>query len=173
MAKKAAKGLMPMSGRGVKPFAEDAGFTLIEALMALFIFGLLAGAVALSAPAPDSRARAEAQTFAARLMMASDESLTRNRSHALLWTNGGYSFVRLEAEGWRPFEERGALDFRAWPPGVTAEVLDPMPEDGEPMVAQFDPMGAATPLVVRVHGGSGSWLVRLDANGGAHVSRAP
>jgi general secretion pathway protein H len=172
MAQKAARAQMPMSAPANKPSARDAGFTLIEALMALLIVGLLAGAVALSAPAPDARARGAAQTLAARMTLAGDESVMRNRTIALSFTAAGYGFASLEAEGWRPLETTAALGFRPWPAGVSATVLDAPSEGQDLHAARFDVLGGATPLQVRIEGGGGVWLVRLDGEGGAHVERA-
>jgi len=151
--------------------APDAGFTLIEALMALLIVGLLAGAVALSAPAPDARARSAAQTLAARMVLAGDESVMRNRTIGLSLSEEGYGFSSLEREGWRPIETTTPLRYHAWPSGVTAQVLRAQAGDEETIAARFDVMGGATPLRVQVDGGAGAWLVTLGADGGVDVAR--
>jgi general secretion pathway protein H len=162
---------MPISAPANKSCAPDAGFTLIEALMALLIVGLLAGVVALSVPAPDARARAAAQTLAARMMLAGDESVMRNRTIGLRLSEEGYGFASLEADGWRPVEATAPLRYRAWPIGVSGQVLQ---ADGdEAIAARFDVMGGATPIRVRIDSGGGAWLVSLRVDGGVHVERAP
>ncbi len=165
----------PANKPALKPALGEAGFTLIEALMALLIVGLLAGAVALSAPAPDARARSAAQTLAARMTLAGDESVMRNRTVGLMMTDAGYGFATLEAEGWQPVDGPTPLSFRVWPAGVSGRVVQTSGiaggVDRGDILARFDVMGAATPLRVRVDGGAGAWIVALDAGGGAHVQR--
>lgn len=174
MGVKAAKAQTPMFA-AVKPrrFFKDAGVSLVEALMALLIVGLLAGAIALAAPAPDARARAAAETFAARLMLAGDESVLRNRTIAMAISAEGYSFMALEPQGWQSFTPPELLAFRGWPTGVEAQIVAPATREDAQMAARFDPMGAATPLTVRIEGGGGGYLVSLDAAGDANVQRAP
>jgi type II secretion system protein H len=174
MGAKAAKAPTLMSA-AAKPqrFAKDAGVSLIEALMALLIVGLLAGAIALAAPAPDARARAAAETLAARLVLAGDESVLRNRTITLTISAEGYSFRALEAQGWQSFTPPDLLAFRGWPTGVAAKIVAPITREDAAMAARFDPMGAATPLSVRIEGGGGAFLVSLDASGDADVQRAP
>jgi type II secretion system protein H len=151
---------------------RDAGFTLLEALMALLIVGLLASVAALSAPAPEARAKAEAQRLAARLVLAGDDSVFRNRVVGLVFTDQGYGFARLETTGWTAVEEAGPLRFHALPADVSVRLVTQVDRVLGPVVAQFDPMGSATPLRIGVEGGGGAFVVIISSNGGAHVERA-
>ena len=60
---------MPISATGNRA-RGDSGFSLIEAMTALLIVGLMAGAVLLLAPGPDAETKAFADRFAARVAMA-------------------------------------------------------------------------------------------------------
>jgi general secretion pathway protein H len=163
---------MPISAPANSAAARDHGFTLIEALMALLIVGLLAGAAALSAPQPDARARAAAQALAARMVLAADESLMRNRVIGLTLSEAGYGFASLEAQGWRPFEGSAPLRYRPWPEGVTGNSLNSADSENLGVIAQFDVLGGATPARIAVHGGGGAWVVALSENGDVDVARA-
>lgn len=160
-----------MSVPGSERASGDAGFTLLEALMALLIVALLAGVAALSAPPPDVRAKAEAERLAARLVLAGDDSVFRNRVVGVVFTDQGYGFTRLEATGWTAVEEPGSLRFYTTPAGVSVRVLNRDERAIEAVAARFDPMGSATPVRIGVEGGGGAFDVVVSPNGGAHVER--
>lgn len=168
---KAEKGLTPMSARVNDKANPDAGFTLLEALVTLMIVGLLAGAVALSTPAPHAEAKAEAERLAARLMLARDDSILRNRVVGLMMTEQGYGFSRLEAEGWRTVQETAPLRFRTLPQDVQARVVEERGQDTSLIAVRFDPMGQASPIEIAVEGGGGAYRVGVSATGAVGVER--
>lgn len=168
---RAEKGLTPMSVRVNEKADPEAGFSLLEALVTLMIVGLLAGAVALSTPAPHAEAKAEAERLAARLMLARDDSILKNRIVGLMMTEQGYGFSRLEAEGWRAVEETAPLRFRTLPDSVQARVLRERGHDPAPVAVRFDPLGQASPAEIAVEGGGGAYRVQVSATGAVGVER--
>src|SRR5690606_26596161 len=116
MARSAARDSM----RTFPPTARahrSAGFTLVEVMTTLAVLGLVAGAVMLAAPGADTRVHGGVERLAARLKLASDQSVLLNRDIALVATPEGYHFEKLEEDGWRRIENAGSLGFRAWPGG--------------------------------------------------------
>lgn len=155
------------------PNSSSAGFTLVETMAALFIVGLAAGAVVLMAPGQDARTRAAAERLAARLKAASDVSVMTNRDVALVVTAEGYGFERQEEAGWQRVDSEPALVFRAWPAGLVPHIE--LPKQGEapmPRIAQFDPLGGATPLKIVLDDASSRWAVAIDDAGEIRVNRA-
>ena len=172
MALKAEKGLTQMSAPAIdQQTSSEAGFTLLEALMVLVIVGLLAGAAALATPAPSARAAAEAERLAARLVLARQDSVLRNRVVGLMMTDQGYGFGRLEAPGWAPIEDAGPLRYRALPDAIEATLLEPEGQEGLAVPVRFDPLGAATPFAAEVEGGGAAFVVSVSAAGTVDVER--
>lgn len=172
MGNPGAKAETPMSATGTSP-RRDAGFTLVEAMTALMIVGLMAGAVVLMAPGRDDVAREAADQLAARLMQASDESVLADKPIALVISNEGYGFMRLEENGWLRLQETGALSYRAWPRDAEGRVESSAfaqdEEDGR--VAVFDPLGGATPARIVVTANGAAWRVAVDGVGDVDVAR--
>lgn len=154
----------------------DAGYTLLEALATLAIVGLLSTAVLLSSPGPERRTRAAAEEFAARLALASDESVLINRPVALVLSAEGYGFARLQDDGWRRIETRSPLIFRPWPNGIehrveAAEGLAPgIPEEAT-RVVRFDSQGGATPARIVLSGGGAQYEIVVGPQAETRVAR--
>jgi general secretion pathway protein H len=135
---------------------------------------LMASAVLLAVPGPDRATRNAAEGLAARLAMASEESIVRNRPVALVVTHEGYGFARLEERGWMRIETASPLAFRAWPDGVayrveSASVDTAQREAGR--VVRFDAMGGATPARIVLSGSGARFSVEIDGQGGTHVAQ--
>jgi general secretion pathway protein H len=168
---------MPISAIGNerltgRAFGRDSGVTLVEAMVTLFIVGLLVGAVMLVAPQQDRETRSAAEALARRLALAGEESILTNRPVALQVTAQGYGFARLEKEGWRRIESGSPLTFQVWPQGVDHAVQAETPgaEEGAPVV-RFDALGGATPARIVLKRGGVQWAVAVDGQGQAHVAR--
>jgi type II secretion system protein H len=163
---------MPTSATGNRcaGLPRDAGVSLVEAMVALLIIGLMVSAVMLMAPPQDRETRALAERMAAHLTLASEESILTNRPVALLVTREGYGFARLEETGWRRIETGSPLTFRVWPEGV-AYTLDGDASGQGDRVVRFDALGGATPARIVLTRGGAHWSVAVDAEGEAHVAR--
>lgn len=160
------------SAIGNKRFAPDAGVSLVEAMVALMILGLIAGAVFLMAPGADSKVRDEAERLAARVVFASEESIIVNRPLSLVVTVEGYGFERLEETGWQPAEHGSPLGFRAWPSGIDVRVEAPDAAAGDARVARFDSIGGATPAALVLSGSGTRWRVAIDGDGEVDIAPA-
>jgi general secretion pathway protein H len=161
---------MPTSAIGNRFATRDAGVSLVETLAALAIIALVASVVLLAAPGPDRTTRDAAERLAARLAAASEESIVRNRPVALIVTNEGYGFARLEENGWVQIEAASPLTFRAWPEGVKYRVDSASTEREAGRVVRFDPMGGATPTRIILSGAGARFSVEIDGQGQVHVT---
>jgi general secretion pathway protein H len=150
---------------------REAGFSLVEALVTVFIIGLMAGAVVLLMPGPDQKTREFAEHFAARVTLASEESILSNHAHALVVNGDGYGFERLEESGWRLISHGSPLAFRPWPEDISYRVEQSEFADESERVARFDVFGAASPARIIVDGAGARLSVEIDGQGRAHVSR--
>jgi general secretion pathway protein H len=158
---------MPISAIGNR---GDAGFTLVEALTTLVVIALIAGAVMLVLPGPERETRAFAERFASRLALASEESIIVNRPVALVMSNEGYGFARLEETGWRDMAAGSPLAFRPWPANLEARIeAAEASENGQ--AVRFDPLGAATPARITIASPGAAWRIDIDGQGRPHVAR--
>lgn len=103
------------------------GFTLLELIVVIFIIGITLTFAALSINNRDQEQRAEqeAQSLAARLDLAAQESVLQSKELALELTEegSGYQFLVLEAEGWRVLDaDQDALRPRSLPGGMRLEM---------------------------------------------------
>ena len=110
------------------PHASPAkGFTLLELIVVIFIIGITLTFAALSINNRDQEQRAEqeAQSLAARLDLAGQESVLQSKELALELTEegSGYQFLALEAEGWQVLDaDQDALRPRSLPGGMRLEM---------------------------------------------------
>lgn len=152
-----------------------AGFTLVEMMVTLAVIGLLASVVMLAAPGADTRLHGELDRLAARLKLASDQSVLLNREIALVAAAEGYHFERLEEDGWVRMNAQTPLGFRPWPgrkaPLVEVPIL-PEAEDGGRRVAEFDPLGGASAMRLMFGETGAAWRVAIDEAGEIRVDRA-
>ena len=157
---------MPISAIGNRRLPRDAGVSLIEALMALMIVSMMAGAVVLLAGGREQHARVEAERLAARLQLASEESVIANRTLALNFTAEGYGFERFDDGRWVAAEHGSPLAFRPWPRELSAEA------DGarEGRIALFDALGGADSMGVVLSQNGVRWRVSISEEGQVNVA---
>lgn len=154
----------------------SAGFTLVEVMATLAIVGLVASSVLLMSPGADLRLRSALESMAARIDLASDQSILMNRQLAFVTTREGYHFERLDEDGWRRIETIPALGFQPWPGGdaPSFDAADPSEaeEGAAHRLSRFDPLGGATPMLLRFGTSEDGWRVQIDDRGAVHVERA-
>jgi general secretion pathway protein H len=150
---------------------SEAGFTLVETLVALMVLALMAGMVLFAAPGPERQMQTFAMRFAAIVARGAEESVTTSRSIALVLDDRGFGFARREEQGWIAVAPGGPLSFRAWPEGVQVSVEGESGADGR--VTVFDTLGNATPAQIRLTKADISWRVSVNGEGSIDVARAP
>ena len=82
--------------RGASVRDAQAGFSLVEMLVALAIVGVLAGVAALTLGDRGPTVEAEARRLADRLTVALDETLATRAPVALAWDPEGYAFEAFD-----------------------------------------------------------------------------
>jgi general secretion pathway protein H len=153
--------MTPTSATGAE---RDAGFTLVELMVAIVIVGLAGAAVVLTMPDPRPPLSAEAERFAARLVRAREEAILTNRLVDVAVTPEGYGFRRLERGEWSPLDGRTFAD-EAWSEGVSARLVT---ESGRAGV-RFDPTGGAEAGRLTLRREARSIHVDVDAAGEVRV----
>lgn len=161
---------MAISAIGSKP-PRDAGFTLVEALIAIGVIALMAGLVLLATPGPDQRLAGAAERFAAFVARGGEDSVMTNRSLALRVTNEGYGFEERSETGWRAMGSGHALAFRAWPSGVSVSVSRADSLSAE-QATVFDVLGGAEPASITLRQSGREIVVRVTGDGGVDVVAA-
>ena len=180
------RGLRPHLPRktGEEKARPQAGFTLLEILVAMFIMALLSGVVVLSMPEGPESAEREARRLAARLHMAAQESVITGEAWGVVIGEDGYAFYRRRAGVWAPVGARDkffapetwdAETAVSWTrEGVSPRLAelederededDDKPKRVTPM-ARFDSTGEATPFEVVLERGRKRYTVRTDEMG--------
>ncbi|MFZ6732583.1 type II secretion system minor pseudopilin GspH [Undibacterium sp. Ji42W] len=82
------------------------GFTLLELLVVLVIFGLILGAISINAmPGEQQRLENDAKRIALLLQLARDEAIVRNLPVAFEVDQNGYRFLVREDRIWSPIKD--------------------------------------------------------------------
>lgn len=133
--------------RGGAAAGREAGFSLAEVLVVVFIIGLTAGLVVLNMPEPRSGAREDAQRLAARLALASQDSVISGAAVGVDISDTGFGFRRYGPGGWTDFgAPGGAFEPHAWSGGVSAAVAAGLdPAFLAPAQPDAPPLAAASP----------------------------
>ena len=104
--------------------ASDAGFTLVELMVVLVIFGLMASVVILSLPDGNTDLEQDAQRFAARTAALRDNAILQSRPMAVQVTPSGYSFLERRKNSWTVLDGKPFIS-TDWSSGISAYVGEP------------------------------------------------
>lgn len=143
----------------------EAGFTLVELMVSLFVIGLIGAAVMLTLPEGGASVSQEAETLAARLRRAQEHAVIMNRPVDVTIDAKGYRFRELARAGWREMDAYGPFAAKAWSEGMVADVQGP---DASGRV-RFDPAGGANPVVVRLSNDVRNAAVSVDQAGNVRI----
>ena len=149
----------------------------------MLIIALTASVVALNAQPPAGRARVEADRFAARIQIASEQAVMTGTLIGLELTPAGYRFVRYERGDWRPVGA-GRLRDGVFPADVAigVELFEmtrrnepPKEPEAEILLAApnvlFSPTGETTSMKVDFRAQRRLVSLSLDGAGGLKVVR--
>lgn len=141
---------------------RDAGFSLVELIVALAIAAMAATAVVMALPGGVAVPAQEAQRLALRLAAARDAAVIGGRPVAVTLDAAGYAFASNHDGAWRPLADR-RLARHAWPAGLVVRLRGAAPGAAARRVL-FDGVGlASAPLQVDLAAADG---------GAAHVTLA-
>lgn len=140
---------------------RDAGFSLIEMLVALTIMALAAGVALLAANNGMSLA-SEADRFIAALSTARDRSVIENRIVQVEVSETGYSAVVRARLGPAIAESEPGK----WEPGTSVAATN----RNLPIVLMFDPVGLTEPAEFTLFRGRARERVAVDSSG--QITRA-
>ena len=165
------------------PAAREAGFSLVEMMVVLFVMGLLAGVVVLSLPGDSKVLREEAERFAARTIAARDEAISGARPVAVVVGRAGYYFEQRRDGAWQPLDP-GRFGLVAWKDGTLASIAGALSDVRAASVAEagadsaqpgapperqrlvFDPVGlAGSEARVRLARGKDALAVSVARDG--------
>lgn len=162
---------------------KDAGFTLVELLVVVFIIGLMAGVVVVNLPRPAPPAETHARAVSRALHQATRESIIGGQ--ALAWSAGPRGAFRLEryiAGQWEAFGRATDAPERD---GTVLHIDVEYPEGGlrpdEPARDEdegpgqidarfvrrvvFSPVGEATPAQIRVRSANTEYAITVHGDG--------
>lgn len=146
------------------PRQREAGFTLVELVVAIVIIGIASAAIVLAMPGPAEAVQREAARLAARAVAARDLAIISGHSVELVATAGGWS-LRTAA----PVPAGAAA------PGLAGlQLADGMALACDPAgPIRFDATGLATPAQLTLAGPGGHRArVTIDAAGQIHAGPA-
>jgi general secretion pathway protein H len=144
----------------------QAGFTLVELMVVMFLIGLAATAVVLTVGGVSRAAGSQAEQFAARIGALRDRAVVEARPFAFWVRPSGYGFEVREDRQWRPLAKKPFATTN-WQAPLTANMA------GQPVLRiAFDANGLpSAPMDITLSGGATPLRVKLDAAGNVDVSR--
>lgn len=87
------------------------GFTLLEMMLVVLIIGLLAVTVSLALPdSAQQRLDRDAKGLQARIALAMEQAIFRNRDYGLSITPNGYRFFQRDGESWSELDDSSRLN---------------------------------------------------------------
>lgn len=163
-----------------------AGFTLVELLVVLVVVGLMTGIVVLTLPPESGAVEQDARRFAARLVLAADESVISGNTIGVIVTRDGYGLRRLYRGQWQAPGNNSLFGDMHW----QEDVLVLLERNGEPVSLDaslavetndggagerksptllLDQLGAVTPFHLTLQGETEQFTVTAGPSGEIEV----
>ncbi len=155
------------------------GYTLVELLVVLALFGILLGIASLSA-APDTKAKLtrDAERLQTLFELATEEAQLRSRPMAWRGNAEGYAFFLRDADGWKRMEQDYQFKPRSWDSGkvqldlMLRQALNnglqaqlPSDQDATDAVLEFPRDGTPPPFQLGMQAGNEHMQLRGDGTG--------
>lgn len=152
-----------------RPAQTDAGFSLIETLVVVFIIGLVASMAVLALPQRTGPARADAEALRMAFETAQDAAFTTGLIYAVEVGEKGWQTVRMQSGEWQQTVGKGG-QYATPGDGVSLLVSRPgrdtrKTKETGPVRVWFDPVGQALPVSVTLRARGESATVRVGRDG--------
>lgn len=148
----------------------QAGFTLIELIVALLIIGIVLSMVVVSgSPSPRRALENDAERLAQLFSLAREEAQIRGAPIRFFSRGDRYGFVVFKDQRWREIENDGYLRSRDWDSETTVRILR---ADGA-QVLEFGRDMIEPPFRVVLSRRTGSIEIAANGLGAFEVLRAP
>jgi len=145
---------------------DEAGFTLIEVMLVVFIIGLSAGVVVLSLPERADPARQALDDFVKAVHLARDQAVLSGAPIGLSLSEEGYSLQSWQQGKWQEMRLSSrlgeSLDVRLISHGSEVTRAD-LPGNWPDLM--FDPTGVGSSALLRVRAGGQAYDVSLTELG--------
>ncbi|MBC3917406.1 type II secretion system minor pseudopilin GspH [Undibacterium sp. CY18W] len=141
------------------------GFTLLELLVVLVIFGLILGAVSINAmPGAQQRLESDAKRISLLLQLARDEAIVRNLPVAFEVDQTGYRFYVREDRIWSPIKDE-MLRERFFQLAPVQLSLQPQSSDASTIRIMFGREPVDKPFILTIKAADRQVSVRADGIG--------
>ncbi len=141
----------------ITPRASDSGMSLIETLMAVFIFAIASSLIVLSLPERISPLESDANRLSQSAQMARDKALTSGEWTGVLITGETYRQVTYRSGEWVPAGRR----IQKFSGGVSIEQA----QRASSPALQFGPTGTAAAKAIWLTHGAESYVLRVSPDG--------
>lgn len=144
----------------------EAGMTLVEVMLVLFIIGLASTVVVLTLPPQESPARQAASDLTRMLQTAQDRAILTGSSIGVHIDDRTIGTSVWRGDDWR--KDRQTLDL---PRGTSLRLLDvePAEDESDTPAIVFDQTGVNADLSFRIDGRSEDIDLMFSASGEVHV----
>lgn len=160
-------------GENKKTSVFQQGFTLVEVLVTMVIFGLMTGAVIMNLPPKEDPLETQVRQLTTRLQMLAQTSLIARQQTGVMLTKEGYELVRYQNGSWQTIEQfdfdltnAPALEFIQNARKVN---LKTAVKSGIPII-RYDTTGLATPFELNLQGAQNTIRIIGSIDGSVQVS---
>lgn len=145
---------------------RQAGFTLVELMVVLFLIGLAASTVVLTVSSAARSSGTQAEQFAARIAALRDRAVVEGKPLAFWLRASGYGFERRNGTRWQAWDTKPFQTVN-WQASMAANVAG-----GRAMRIAFDANGLpSAPMDIVLTGDNRTYRVTMDAAGNVNVAR--
>lgn len=148
--------MMPTSPIGRNKAAQS-GFTLVEVLAVLLIFGLMAGAVIMNLPSRPDPLHQRGRLMATHIQLAAQTAMIDHQSIGIRFIEDGYEIVKYYDENWDVInkfefglEGKPYLELTQNAAQIDLELAE---KSGVPSI-RFDTTGLGTPFELSMENGA-------------------